>query len=53
MPQHFPGTGGGRSPNWHQTVTLQLQPGDNDIAVQVRCCNAGFPGMEMQMHVLL
>ena len=31
-------TGGGRSPNWHQTVTLNLQPGDNDIAVQVRCC---------------
>ena len=32
--------------------TLQLQPGDNDIAVQVRCYAAGFPGMMMQMHVL-
>ena len=38
MPQPLLVTGGGRSPNWHQTVTLQLQPGDNDIAVQVWYC---------------
>ena len=30
--------GGGRSPNWHQTVRLELQPGDSEIAVQVCHC---------------
>lgn len=47
LPQLSIGTGGGRSPNWHQTVTLQLQPGDNDIAVQVRLrCRASWHGVE-------